>query len=1043
MLQKTYLIETVDEAKTIVAELKDDPIVSSAKQGILQVFSFVFTYEETEDIIRPIRNAFPDLIVSGMSVYFEKPPKPSTDELAFDETPSVRLSFMFLEEAKVIPLTYDLKENDHKDVVEKIREKIKNSADLKAVGIFVAGYFCHVSDLLDSITEGFKIPFFGTMADVYYISERRSEPYLFDGEKSYDLGITILLYTGKDLFVEEQYIFGWKPIGKAMEITPTPYPYDIGDSVISAMDDIPPEKIYHKYLGIDFDEYLTANCCEFPLVIERDGLMIGRTPFGCNDRKELIFMGSIRPEENVRFSYAVRDELIANTEKNSHTMLQFRPQAIQLYVCGNRAMLLRDESMLELECFSRIVKDTMYCGAAGEIYYNEGIGGFLNSALIAIGFREGPPRDFNLGEASCQLVLPKRKGVRPLSQRISKFMQGMSGDLVEYANEATRANEAKSAFLANMSHEIRTPINAVLGMDEMILRESREPETLSYAEDIQSAGRTLLSIINDILDFSKVEEGKMEILPTQYDLSSVINDLYNMMRPRMEKKGLSFAVSVDENIPHLLYGDEIRIRQCALNVLTNAVKYTEKGSVTFSVDFEKLSEDKISLIFTIKDTGIGMKKEDLERLYSPFERIEEERNRAIEGTGLGMTITKQLLSLMDSTLEVESVYGEGSKFTFAIEQPVVKWEPIGSFDGRYENAISRDSYEELFHAPEARILVVDDTEMNITVMQGLLKRTGIIIDTALSGHEALVLSEKNKYDVLFIDHMMPDMDGIETLNRIRETGLNIETPSVALTANAVSGAREMYLDAGFNDYLSKPVEGAKLERMLLNLLPEKKIVTDEVAYSTPQSANDGTSLPAQLSKIPNLNTADGLKNCGGPEGYFSVLQVFHQTAIPKAEEIRKLWNENDFVNYTVKVHALKSSARIIGAAELSELAKKLEVAGKRLQEENTNEKTSDDSPLDFINDNTEKLLSMYLSLNDSLSVLDKKNDALPDITPKALKEAYQTIAEIASAMDYGLMDEVLEHLSGFNLPPEDAERIAKIQARLMELDFEGISEILP
>ncbi|MBQ1546751.1 MAG: response regulator, partial [Lachnospiraceae bacterium] len=350
---------------------------------------------------------------------------------------------------------------------------------------------------------------------------------------------------------------------------------------------------------------------------------------------------------------------------------------------------------------------------------------------------------------------------------------------------------------------------------------------------------------------------------------------------------------------------------------------------------------------------------------------------------------------------------------------------------------------ELFHAPEARILVVDDTEMNITVMQGLLKRTGIIIDTALSGHEALVLSEKNKYDVLFIDHMMPDMDGIETLNRIRETGLNIETPSVALTANAISGAREMYLDAGFNDYLSKPVEGAKLERMLLNLLPEKKIVTDEVAYSTPQSANDGTSLPAQLSKIPNLNTADGLKNCGGPEGYFSVLQVFHQTAIPKAEEIRKLWNENDFVNYTVKVHALKSSARIIGAAELSELAKKLEVAGKRLQEENTNEKTSDDSPLDFINDNTENLLSMYLSLNDSLSVLDKKNDALPDITPKALKEAYQTIAEIASAMDYGLMDEVLEHLGGYNLPPEDAERIAKIQARLMELDFEGISEILP
>ncbi|MBQ8966741.1 MAG: response regulator [Ruminococcus sp.] len=399
-------------------------------------------------------------------------------------------------------------------------------------------------------------------------------------------------------------------------------------------------------------------------------------------------------------------------------------------------------------------------------------------------------------------------------------------ELREQRQIADRANRAKSAFLANMSHEIRTPINAVLGMDEMILRESGERQVIGYAEDIRTAGRTLLSLINDILDFSKVEQGKMELVPTQYELGSAINDLVNMVRTRADKKGLRFEVEVDSRMPHLLFGDEIRLKQCALNLLTNAVKYTEKGGVKFEVGFEKKSDKAIMLRFTISDTGMGIKEEDMEALFSPFSRIEEGRNRSIEGTGLGMSITQQLLGLMGSKLEVHSTYGEGSVFSFAVEQKVVRWSPIGDYAKRFQNGgRGVHVYHELFHAPNARLLVVDDNAMNLTVFKGLLKKTRIGIDTAASGKEALRLAELNDYDIYFIDHMMPDMDGIETIKRLRAIEGRADSKCIALTANAVSGAREMYIEAGFNDYLSKPIDGERLERMIASMLPADKLET--------------------------------------------------------------------------------------------------------------------------------------------------------------------------------------------------------------------------
>ncbi len=398
-------------------------------------------------------------------------------------------------------------------------------------------------------------------------------------------------------------------------------------------------------------------------------------------------------------------------------------------------------------------------------------------------------------------------------------------ELREQKKIADDANKAKSQFLANMSHEIRTPINAILGMDEMVLRESNEKEIREYAEDIMASGKTLLALINDILDFSKVEEGKMEIVPVQYEPAQMRNDLYNMIKERAAKKELKLEVDFDKAIPKLLNGDEIRIKQCALNLLTNAVKYTEKGRVSLSVRCRKKDEKHVELDFTVADTGAGIKAEDMDNLFSPFTRLDEKKNRSIEGTGLGISITKRLLELMDSELNVESEYGRGSTFSFTIVQEVVNWTPMGDVDNKGDRSEgSKRSYKELFHAPEAKILVVDDIKMNRTVITKLLNRTEMEIDTASSGPEAIKMAAEKSYDIIFVDHLMPGMDGVETLKYMKEAEGGDKPVYVALTANAVSGAREFYLDAGFFDYISKPVEGEKLEKLIMSYLPPEKLL---------------------------------------------------------------------------------------------------------------------------------------------------------------------------------------------------------------------------
>lgn len=390
--------------------------------------------------------------------------------------------------------------------------------------------------------------------------------------------------------------------------------------------------------------------------------------------------------------------------------------------------------------------------------------------------------------------------------------------LIEARNEAVEAkhiadasNESKSMFLSNMSHEIRTPLNAILSLDTLIIRETNEKNIKGYAFDIRNSGQVLLSLINDILDLAKIEAGKMELIESEYELASLIHDVINMVSIKAADKNLELNLKLDETIPSHLYGDDTRIRQILVNILNNAVKYTEKGNVTLSISGEKEDDDCV-LSISVKDTGIGIKEEDISKLFSEFERIEEKRNKHIEGTGLGMSITVAFLKLMGSELKVKSVYGEGSDFYFELRQRIVNDAPIGKLEDRIKNRNLDEKYKASFIAPNARVLLVDDNLMNRNVFIGLLKETQLKIDEAKSGMECINLCRRNKYNMVFLDHMMPDMDGVETLHKMKEIDdlINKDIPVIALTANAIVGAKEEYLRAGFTDYLTKPINVVSL-----------------------------------------------------------------------------------------------------------------------------------------------------------------------------------------------------------------------------------------
>lgn len=526
-----------------------------------------------------------------------------------------------------------------------------------------------------------------------------------------------------------------------------------------------------------------------------------------------------------------------------------------------------------------------------------------------------------------------------------------SDELREAKKAAEHANRAKSDFLANMSHEIRTPINAIMGMNEMVLRESNDKNIREYAVSIQSASKTLLSLINDILDFSKIEAGKMEIVNAPYDVALFLNDVVNMTEIKARQKQLDFQVEIDRQLPSTLCGDEVRNRQIIVNILNNAVKYTKNGMVKFLVEGIR-ENNEFTLKMQVSDSGIGIREEDLNKLFDDFRRLDLEQNRNIEGTGLGLAITHKLIEQMDGRMDVSSEYGKGSVFTVYLKQEIKDSKPMGDFKRRFENmAEQEDTYKESFVAPDAKVLVVDDNEMNLAVVKALLKKTNVKITTCMSGAECLNIVKREYFDVILLDHMMPEMDGIETLNNMRQSVNKCQaTPVIALTANAIAGAKEEYIKAGFADYLSKPVEGKELEIMLSRYISQDKI-------NLMQEDNGRKDKGEDMSESRELliNKETGIKYCAGSmEFYMEMLQLYCDGYEEHLTNITEAYKSEDWKNYTVYVHGLKSTSLNIGGERLSEAAKELEYAGKSIQ-------ASDnvDGNITFIREHHDGVMNMY------------------------------------------------------------------------------------
>ena len=614
---------------------------------------------------------------------------------------------------------------------------------------------------------------------------------------------------------------------------------------------------------------------------------------------------------------------------------------------------------------------------------------------------------------------------------------------------AILSNQSKAKFLANMSHEIRTPINAVLGMNAMILRESDDMEIRSYAMDIQNAGQSLLSLINDILDFSKIESGKMEILTVEYDFSSVIHDIVNMISNKAEAKELTMQLFIDEKLPSRLFGDDVRLRQVLVNLLTNAVKYTEEGGVSLSISGE-CRDNTAVLTFIVEDTGIGIKEEDIQKLFEEFTRIEEGRNRNIEGTGLGINISVQLLNLMGSKLMVESTYGKGSKFYFTLAQDIADKEPIGNLEERVRRLATEYTYCANFTASKAKVLVVDDNAINRRVFVNLLKETRVHVDEASGGEECLEMIQERQYHIIFLDHMMPEMDGIETLHYIHalEDYPSKGAPIIALTANAISGAKEMYLREGFDDYLSKPINPDKLERMLMEKLPKDTFTVEEQPLAKPKKVEDKKEDKEEKKEtkkidLPELEGIDwdyALLHMSDEKILMDTVKCFYDMIDSEAGKLEGFYqsilsNESDeeaISQYRIKVHAMKSSAAMIGVIPLSGVARMLEYAAR-------------DGKIDVIKNVHSHFIAEWLRQKEVLKpcIPSESEENLEDKLPfdkDKFNEYLKLLHEVMEDMDVDTADEIVKQLKQFEYPAKLQGNMEDIYLAVTNLDAELLSQ---
>lgn len=595
------------------------------------------------------------------------------------------------------------------------------------------------------------------------------------------------------------------------------------------------------------------------------------------------------------------------------------------------------------------------------------------------------------------------------------------------------ANRAKTNFVSNMSHEIRTPMNSIVGITEILLRSRHSPKEQEYLLNIQSSGRVLLTIINDVLDCSKMEAGKMQLFDEPYDTCSLFHDLRISMENRIGHSGLELIYDIDQDIPCKLKGDMGRIRQVIINLVNNAIKYTEKGSVRFSVHVRQKNTDKVMLYYEVADTGIGIRKEDHKILFDAFQRVEMDRNRYVEGTGLGLTISQNLVNMMGGVIEVESEYGKGSRFFFTIEQTIIDPTPVSAvnYNGQKDNVTEKEA-ECLFIAPEAHILLVDDNELNLVVAKELLKPLRMQIDTAENGLQAVKMVRGSQYDLVLMDHMMPVMDGIEAAKAIRALPEDKyqKLPIIALTANAMVDARKEFLNAGMNGFVAKPIDFARICNQLKLWLP-KDLVRDVPKEEAKKLLADDLSDREIQPEDPQMGFSfeEGVKHCGSKAALMKTIRIFYRTIDSKADKIEQCLKEGLISDYVVEVHALKSSALLIGAVPLSEAAKELEGYGKQGKTELLEEKTPD-------------LLAMYRDFKDILKpCADKEEAARQEASNGEWCQALQQIHQCIEQFDLDGVDQIMEQLEEYQVPECIRESMDQLRVYVADVSMEEIMEL--
>lgn len=1051
MIQRQYVYKDENDFIRELSEVRAESISVHASKTLIRIFSAETDNDFLTNLCHTIDKNFPEALYVGCTTNanildgkFSENGICITFSMYTDPRTDIFLVQQNLEGYSLIELL---------DVARDVRNKRGN---LKAVELLITSYGMMETDLTKAFEEyrSNGIVVYGGGA---YTGDSNADSFVFaKGFKPDSKALVAVCFSGDALKVSARHISGWKPLGHDFRIT------SAEGNVLKELNDKPAFDIYTQYLDIQNDENFEDNAIEFPLMCRtKDGKDIMRTPIYSRGDGSIVLFSEIDTFDSVRLSYGDKSHISEEIIKEAKIVAEFRPEAIMLFSCVARRAFWAEDIEKESAIFQRVAPTSGFYTSGeimseGEKLYHH------NETLLIVGIREGEP-DMTLPEVEIS-----ETGASTNKSFISRFAKFISvatqeleetnkelDDMVKSVEESRKlaedANQAKSDFLANMSHEIRTPINAILGFDTMIMRECEDEAIINYADDIQRAGNSLLSIINDILDLSKIESGKMTIVNEGYEIKGLVNDIVNMMTLKAGEKGLKVEVDVDKDIPSMLFGDDVRIRQIIINLMNNAVKYTESGSVTLAIHGTKKGETEL-LHVEVRDTGIGIKPEDMDKLFEKFARIEEQRNHKVEGTGLGMNITITLLSMMNSKLNVQSEYGKGSCFSFDLNQKIIKDEPVGDIMRHGTEKKKKTAYKSSFMAPDAKILLVDDNKMNREVILALLKKTKIQFDQADGGLTCLDRTLEKKYDLILLDHMMPDLDGVKTLHRIREddNNPNRKTKIICMTANAITGAMEEYISEGFDDYISKPVKPDVLEELLAGVLPDELVVRMMGPAVTDSSANTGDiGENNEIENMPEINGIDyetAFKNLPSAELVLNTMDMFMMSADSEAEHIMECFgiinsgeaSEEDINkevdDYRVKVHAMKSSALTIGAVMVSNLAKFLEYSARDKNIDNIKSVT-----VPFINEWNALVSRMREALKKDAS--DSSSSEPREYDMGKITELLNDLTGKIAEMDIDSADEIMKNLENEGLGDLAGEAFMSLKQAVMNIEPDKVGSL--